>query len=364
MTRAGRFAYLAEPMRIELREHALPDVGPGGLLVRVRRANVCGSDLHIWRGRHPQLKRGVLGHEMLGEVAELGQGVTRDFAGTPLAPGDRVVATYFLCCRRCPPCARGDFNLCLNAYRYFAAPPEEHPHFHGAFATHYYVHPDQYVYRVPDEVPDRIAAGVNCALSQVIYALDRGRVVTGQTLLVQGAGGLGLYATAVARERGVRTIVLESVPARLELARLFGADVVIDLAEHDSLESRVAAVHDVTGGEGADVALEVTGVPAAFSEGPFLLRPGGRYVVVGNISPGQTAPFDPGSLVRRQVEILPVIRYQPWYLALALEFLRATRERYPYDELCEDGYGLDDVERAMRESSERMVTRATIVCAR
>jgi threonine dehydrogenase-like Zn-dependent dehydrogenase len=363
VSESGRYAYLAEPMRIELREHALPAVDPGGILARVRRANVCGSDLHIWRGHHPQLKRGVLGHEMLGEVAELGLGVTTDFAGTPLAAGDRVVSTYFLCCRRCPPCGRGDFNLCQNGYRYFAAPPEQHPHFHGAFATHYYIHPDQYVYRVPDDVPDRIAAGVNCALSQVVYALDRGGVVTGQTLLVQGAGGLGLYATAVARERGVRTIVLESVPARLELARRFGADVVIDLAEFDSVESRLATVRDETGGEGADVALEVTGVPAAFSEGPFLVRPGGKYVVVGNISPGRTAPFDPGALVRRQVEIIPVIRYQPWYLARALEFLRATRERYPYDELFDDSFGLDDVDRALRESSERAITRATLVCA-
>lgn len=357
----GRYAYLTEPLHVEIREHELPHVAPGGILARILRTNICGSELHLWRGLHPQIKRGVLGHEMLGEVLELGEGVERDFDGVPLRVGDRIVSTYFLCCRKCAHCQRGDFNLCVNAYRYWSKSPDEYPHFHGTFATHYYVHPDQYVYRVPDALPDKVAAGVNCALSQMVFSLDKGSVAAGETLLIQGAGGLGLSAIAVAKELGARTIVLDSVPARLEMARRFGADVVVGLDEHDTPEQRAAYVSDLTGG-GADVGLEVAGVPAAFSEGPHLIRPGGRYVVVGNVSPGQTAAFDPGLLVRKQITIIPVCRYQPWYLHRALEFLRAVGDRYPFETLLDDRFSLADVSRALEESGRRDVTRASLSC--
>ncbi|HEY8602581.1 MAG TPA: alcohol dehydrogenase catalytic domain-containing protein, partial [Thermomicrobiales bacterium] len=92
----GRLVFLAEPERIEYREYDLPEIEPGGILAAVVRANVCGSELHIWRGFHPTVKQCVLGHEMVGRVHTLGAGVTTDYAGQPLAVGDRIVACYFL----------------------------------------------------------------------------------------------------------------------------------------------------------------------------------------------------------------------------------------------------------------------------
>src|SRR5205807_316972 len=148
--------------------------GPGEWLLEVGRANVCGPALHISRGHPPTVKLGsVLGHEMLGRVLALGAGVDRDYAGAPLRPGDRVVCAYFITCRKCPACQAGRFNLCVNCYRYWSQPADAPPHFHGAFGTHYYVHPDQYFYRVPDEIPDAAAASANCALSELLFALDQ-----------------------------------------------------------------------------------------------------------------------------------------------------------------------------------------------
>ena len=361
----GSVVVLVAPRQTELREYDVADPGAGEVLLEITRANVCGSELHIWRGHHPTVKMGsVLGHEMLGRVLALGKSVETDYAGAPLRPGDRVACAYFITCRRCAACQAGQFNLCANCYRYWSQPADAPPHFHGAFGTHYYVHPDQYVYRVPDDVSDGAAASANCALSELLFALDQAHLTQGERVVVQGAGGLGLCALAVAKARGAQTIVIDGVSRRLELAHRFGADLVVDLREHETPEARAARVQSLTGGAGADVAVEVTGVPAAFAESIQLVRPGGRVVELGNISPGHTTPFDPGALTRRGVQILPTIRYHPWYLKRALDFIGATRNRYSFEALLDAEYGLRDVDRALEDSDQRRVTRASLVMGR
>jgi D-arabinose 1-dehydrogenase-like Zn-dependent alcohol dehydrogenase len=246
-------------------------------LLEVIKANVCGSDLHIWRGLHPVIKKGVvMGHEFIGRVLKLGEGVTTDYAGVTVKVGDRVVAPYFLTCLRCFPCLRGEFALCQNAYKFTAAKPETPPHFHGSYATHYYIHPNQYFYKVPDTLPDEVAAGANCGLSQVFYGLAKANLSAGETVIIQGAGGLGLHAGAVAKEMGAKVIFIESAAERLKFAKAFGADHLVDMSVFATMEERVEQVKKITASDGADVVLEVTGVPSAFAESLHLVRPGGR----------------------------------------------------------------------------------------
>lgn len=355
----GVTTVLAGPERIEQREFDLPDPGAGEILTEVLRANICGSELHIWRGHHPLIVDGcVLGHEGIGRVARLGDGVDRDFAGQPLREGDRIVATYFQMCRRCPACQRGEWNLCQNAYAYWREPATSSPHFHGTFGTHYYVHRDQYVYRVPDNVPDRAASGANCALSQMMYGVHLAEVATGETVLIQGSGGLGLCGIAIAKERGARVVVTEVHPDRIASARLFGADEVVDLSGVDSTEARVAAVHEAVGGA-PDAVIDVTGVPSTFSDGVRTVRPGGRFVSIGSISPGKLCEFDPGLFTRSGAVIRSAIRYHPWFLGRALEFL-SDKAHYPWDSLVDADYALDDVEQGLRDSAARKVARASI----
>jgi threonine dehydrogenase-like Zn-dependent dehydrogenase len=361
MGETGRVVNMLEPGRLALESYPVPEPEPGAVVAEIARANVCGSELHIWRGHHPTKRSGVLGHEMVLRVRALGAGVTSDFAGAPVRPGDRIAAAYFLTCRRCGPCRRAQFHLCENAYRFWSLDPATPPHFHGAFATHYYLHPDQYFYKVPDAVPDEWAAGANCALSQVYFGLDEAGLAAGETLVVQGAGGLGLYAVAVAKERGARVIVIDLAERRLAEARAFGADAVIDGRTVATPAARAEAVRDLTGGEGADVGLEVAGVPEAFAEGIQLVRPGGRYVEIGNISPGLEVAFDPGLLTRRSIRIIPVVRYQPWYLKKALDFLARTADRFPFGTLLDATFPLDRVEEALDRSARREVVRASLV---
>lgn len=355
----GRLFFMAEPGRLELREYPLPELPEGALLLRTRAAGVCGSELHMFEGRHP-LKQMVMGHEVLGEVTDLRRRDT-DSAGRPLQTGDRVSVVYYLTCDACRACTRGEPHLCENAYRNWIRHPDQAPHFTGTHATHYYVDPKQWLYKVPDNVPDLVAASANCGLTQVWAGLERSRIAAGERLVIQGAGGLGLYATAIAKERGATVIVIDAVAGRLATAEAFGADHTIDMTQVTTVEERVARVRELCGGEGADVGLGVAGVSAAFEEGIQLLRIGGRFVEIGNVTPGNDVTIDIGTLTRREIAVLPVIRYRPGMLDEALQFLARNVDRVPLDRLLDAQYPFEQLEQALADSGARKINRAVLV---
>lgn len=357
----GRVAALVGPEQVELKTFELPDPAPGAVLLKVRRANVCGSDVHIYHYQSPLLRKAALGHEFVGEVVALGEGVTQDYAGRPVSIGDRVVAPYFQACLRCSSCLRGAFNVCVNAFASWIKLPEEPPHFRGAFATHYYVDPGQYFYSVPDSVSDKAVAGVNCGLSQVMFVLDRVGLSAGETIVIQGAGGLGQYAAAVASERGARAVVVDGVPERLELARRFGATDIIDMRVYPTPADRVAAVQDLTGG--GNVVLEVTGVAAAFIEAIELAAPGARIASVGNLNvgPANEVSLAPAVLTRKNVTIHGILRYDPWYLHKAIAFMERTYDCFPFESVAGHDYSLDEVSEALESGAAKRVTRASVV---
>jgi L-iditol 2-dehydrogenase len=361
----GRVAALVGPEEVAVKEFEVPEPGPGAVLARVRRANICGSEVHIYHFHHPLIRECVLGHEFVGEIAALGEGVETDYAGNPVQVGDRVIAPYFLTCRKCPACLRGDFNLCQKAYTFWSQPAEVEPHFHGAFATHYYVHPDQYFYRVPDDIPDEVVAGANCGLSQVLFGLHQIGLSLGDSLVVQGAGGLGLYAAAIGKDVGARVIVVEGIPERIELARRFGAESAVDMQEQATPEERVERVQALTSGYGADVVLDVTGVPAAFVEALQFARPGGRVVEIGSVNVGKEheVSLAPGLITRKNVRVQGFVRYQPWYLHRALGFLERKHRSHPFAELTDREYALEDVGEAIEREEARQVARPAVVPA-
>jgi L-iditol 2-dehydrogenase len=359
----GRVAAMVGLKQFEIKQYEVPEPEAGALVLAVRRANVCGSDIHQYHYDSPALREAALGHEFVGEISALGEGVTHDNAGRPVAIGDRVVPVYYVTCRRCAACLRGDFGMCANSLREWSKNPDQAPHFLGGFGTHYYVNPDQYFFKVPEGLNDQIVAGANCGLAQMLFALDRTRLDAGSTLVVQGAGGLGLYAVAVAKERGARVIVIDGVPERLALADRFGADELIDMAAHRSSEERVARVLDLTRGLGADVVLEVTGVSAAFPESIALARVGGEVVSVGNLNVGEgfEITLSPGVITRKNLRVQGVLRYDPWYLQRALEFLERTHERFPFEALTKEAHAFDLLADAIRDGESRSVARASIV---
>ncbi len=355
---AATFVGVGRPM--ELREYPVPDPAPGAILMRIALANVCGSDLHHWRGEMDITALGrklpqILGHEMTGRVVALGEGVMTDTAGAPLAEGDRIIFRYFNPCGRCRACLRRRFQACPFARANLLNSSDEPPHFHGAFAQYHYLPPGTVVLKVPDELEDRLVAGLNCALAQVVCGLQRADLHLGDNVVIQGAGGLGVYATAVAKELGAgQVIVVDGVPERLALAQ------AVDLRELPEASQRVQRVRDLTGGWGADVVMELAGFARVVPEGVQMLGRAGTYVEIGNISPGQTVEFDPSWLCLHNRAMLGILYYEAEHLKQALDFVVATRHKYPYERVLSHVFPLAEVNEAFHAADRGEVTRASI----
>lgn len=334
----------------EVQEFDIPDPEPDAIVVKITMGGVCGSDLHIWRGDSPMyagLAGMVGGHEMTGRVAKLGSNVSTDSLGRPLKEGDRVCYAYFYPCYHCRQCNQGEYASCQGKLMGWLTGPTP---FIGAYAEYYYLKPRHWVFKVPDELTDEMVAPVNCALSQVLFGLAEAGLKFGDTLVVQGAGGLGLNACAVAKEMGAdQVIAIDGMADRLELAKQFGADETINLSDFADPAARAARVMELTGNRGGDVVAELVGFPAVVPEGLQMTRNGGTYVMIGNISVGNTVPIDPAGIVTTSKRVMGIFMYDPWVIPEALNFLVRTRDKYPHQEVVShDKYSLDDIEKAFQ----------------
>jgi threonine dehydrogenase-like Zn-dependent dehydrogenase len=363
--RVARFDAPGKPFEIET--VVLPGVGPGEILIKVTRANICGSDVHAWHGTFATRGLGgqlptVLGHEMVGAIEALGEGVNADSNGAPLKTGTRVVFPYFFPCHTCRSCLTGRRNACQNLKMAMLGRADEPPYFVGGYGDYYLLPAGAVVYTVPDSVSDAIAAGANCALSQVMYGLERVDLQLGEYVVVQGAGALGLYAVAVAKARGAaRVIAIDGVPERLTLAKEFGADAVIDINDLTTEKERTRAVRTLTGGQGADVVVEVVGHPSAIDEGLKMLGHFGRYVEIGNINIGKTFEFDPSRFVFGNKTMVGVSLYDPAVLSRALTFLEQYQDRLPFDRLAAASYPLAEINAAFAAAEGKRDVRASII---
>jgi len=351
----------------QLREYPVAEPGPGAVLVKVMMANVCGSDLHIWRGEY-DLSRGepepysrAIGHEMLGVVHRLGEGVSSDSAGKPLAVGDRVVYRYFVPCGVCRACRRQTTPRCPRGLRH-RHPPEVAPHFNAAYGQFFYLHPGTTIFKVPGNVTDDMAGPANCALSQVIHGFERAGTRMGDHVVVQGCGGLGINAIAVAKEIGVaQVIAIDAFDDRLQLARDFGANELIDLREYPTADARVRRVKELTDDWGADVVMELAGHPRVIPEGIAMLGQGGTYVEIGNINQKLSIDFDPSTIVHGGKSILGIMWYDADSLLKALDFLCTRQHKYPFQRVLSHKYPLRAIDQAFRDQDAGRIHRAALL---
>ena len=367
MTEVNRAALFFEPGKpFEIGEFPVPEPAAGGLTLKVTRANICGSELHIWRGdgRFATVitPRGrILGHEATGVVHALGDGVSVDWNGAPLAEGDRIAYQYFRPCGRCRNCTRGMSEACRDSFSIQRGRLEEWPYTRGSFSDYLYLHPGQAVFKVAENVTDTMVVSATCALAQVVMGLERVNVQLGDRVVVQGCGGLGVYACAIAKERGAELVIaIDGINERLDLARRMGADHVIDITEIVDSKERVTAVKDLTGGLGADVVVEVVGFASVINEGLRMLAWGGRYCEMGTFYTGTSFECDPGRLVGQNQRIEAVAAYDAASLQRAIEFLSRNADKLPLDEVVVD-YPLEDIERAFADQDSGRVRRVSLV---
>lgn len=335
-----RVAVLARAGVIELEERAVPVPGPGEVLIQVGSVGVCGSDVHYYRdGRIAQYvveRPMILGHEAGGTIVATGDGV----AGSRI--GERVALEPGIPCRHCVQCYAGRYNLCPEV-RFFATPPID-----GALAEYVTLDAD-FAHPVPDSVSDD-AAGLIEPLSVGVWACRRGGVGIGTSVLITGAGPVGLMTTAVASAAGAsRIVVTDIAPERLAFAREHGATDTIDVMSADASTRLDDA--DAT----FDVLIDCSGSPESLARALPTVQGGGRVVLVGMGADEVTVPL--GLLQSRELTITGTFRYAHTYpAAIAL----AASGRIDLDALVSSRHGLDGTEDALLAGSRPGAIKAII----
>jgi L-iditol 2-dehydrogenase len=325
---------------LELQRISLPQLAPNSILIKVDAATLCGTDTHRWQG-HFGTPPFIPGHETCGTIVEL-RGDLRDITGEPLKLGDRIISSY-PSCGHCYYCSvLHQVSLCPSVTIFGGAKPSE---LLGGCAEYHYFPPGGSIVRVPAEVSSPLAASAACALRTVMNGYEQlGRVESHETVAILGSGPLGLYALAVARDRGARRVLMIGAPeARLEVAREWGADTVLNLETTPALPDRATWVRDQTGGRGADIVFQCA-VTSVLPEAIEMVRPGGRVVSIG--VGGGAASLSPTMF--KPVRISMVVMAEPRHFLQAIDFLASRRRKFDFERIISGTYTLDTTSQALR----------------
>lgn len=293
-----RAYHVTAPGALELRDVEVPHPGPRDIVLEIRAALTCGTDLKLIRRGHPIFPfPSRLGHEYAGRVVEAGEGAR-------FAVGSDVMTVPTAPCGACARCRAGAQNLCQEALASYTL---------GGFAERLLLPArvaEVNAFQKPPHLPWEHAAFLE-PLACVVHGLDRIGVERGDTVVVVGAGPIGLLHLLLARVRGAsKVIVLGRRPPRLEAARQLGADLVID-ERAGTAGDVLAQVRDATGGLGADVVVECAATPEAWEQAVALARPGGRVLWFGGCKPGTTVTLDTHRVHYEEITVMGVFHFTP-----------------------------------------------------
>lgn len=310
------------------REYPEPgELAPGEALVHVEIAGICGTDAHLWRGELPIPLPVIMGHESVGRIERMGPGLTHDWRGNALSAGDRITWASSINCGECFYCRiKRQPTRCLVRKAYgISYNANEAPHLRGGYAEKILLRAGSALFRLPDDLPSEAVVGAGCALTTAIHGIERAPVTWGDVVVIQGSGPVGLAALAVSKESGAgRAIVVGGPRHRLQIARDFGADAVVDIAQFPDIEQRRQAILAETGPHGADIVIECVGHPAAVNEGLDLCRDGAQFLVLGQYANAGEISFNPHTVTRKQLRMVGSWGFEPRHVDAALTLLSRT----------------------------------------
>jgi threonine dehydrogenase-like Zn-dependent dehydrogenase len=281
----------------EFREFDMPDIPDDGALMKIEVAGICGTDVKFYN-MPPIDDPVIMGHENIGVIAKAGKTFTKRRG---LKEGDRVFAEHYVGCWNCEHCHRGDFRLCMatdwrrnpDAIRFGYTSANRAPYLFGGFSQYMFLPWNSVLHKVPDGLSAEVAGVVTPMANGIQWALFDCGVGYFSRVLVQGPGQQGLSQVVTARQAGASLIIVTGTrkdKRRLEVAKLLGADLTINVDEEDPLE----AIMNVTNGEGVDVSLDCT---AGAGTIPTLLgiealkRKGGTLLIQGEMTDFPSFPF-------------------------------------------------------------------------
>lgn len=375
MKRKSRIVRVAGPGTVEIVERALPEIDSRDILAKVEMAGICGTDVHLVFDAEPTPGRKTtypfnLGHEAVCTIAEMGgDAPRRDALGAPLKEGDRIVA-FGPRCGECYFCRVLEQSvLCRRVFR-----GRRDPNTHeigGTYADYLYIRGDAFIVRIPDAVSTKAAALVE-PLAGATRAIERAYMPgvpdhhqglgPGKSVVIQGAGPIGVLVTILARLAGAaRVIVIGAPDIRLKLCQDFGADLTLNFRETSEAE-RAETIRAMTPfGLGPDIVIEAAGAPSAFVEAMNLVRAGGTIVEHGHFTYRGTIPIDLTPIVLKDLQILGNLGYYNSGFATAVTILEAQAARVPFENVVTHEFPLSRVEEALETARREECVKTVLV---
>jgi L-iditol 2-dehydrogenase len=347
---------------VVVREFPRPSLEPGAVLLETIYSEVCGTDVHLHHGHLAGVPYPIIpGHVSVGRVAETG-GEVLDLDGQPLRPGDMITfLDVHETCGRCWFCTVAKASTRCPHRRVYGITYAAEEGLLGGWSQAIYLKPGVKVLRLPENLPSERFIAAGCGLPTSVHAIERAEIQLGDNVAIQGSGPVGLNAVVLAQLQGAGQVIVVGAPRlRLEIARALGADEVLDIGYYGPAE-RVARVRDLTGGRGADVTIEATGVPAAVREGMQMTRDAGRLVVVGQYTDVGEVEINPHwDINRKHLEVRGCWGSDFSHFYRGVRVLGRYGDRFGWERMITRTYTLEEAGQALADVEQLKVVKALI----
>lgn len=322
-------------------DYQLPDLQPGEILIKNTYTTLCGSDLHTFCGKRTEKTPTVLGHEIVGKIANFASNHNqKDFNGNDLQIGDAVTWAVFAATPQSEWLDRKMPQKSEGLFKYGHAQVEGNNIFHGGLGDYTILKPFTAVFKLPVELPIPIAATINCAVATVAGAMRLAGNVKGKNVLITGLGLLGNIAVAMCKTAGAKSVITVDIDAeRLAQSKHFGATETYQLIADIDLKTKLSS-HKV------DIAFEMSGAPEAAELGLDCLTIGGIAIWIGAVFKTRAIQVDAEQVIRKLISIKGLHNYNFEDLQEALKFMTTHHRSFPFDEVVEKEFPLSEATKA------------------
>jgi len=347
---------------LEMMEFEIPVLEAGQILIKIEVAGVCGSDIHMWKGEDPRTPLPlILGHEGIGKVADIAGSKTY-LNGGKVELGDLILWNRGVSCHKCYYCSiLKEPSLCENRKVYgINISCSLPPYLNGCYSEYIILSPSTDIFKVNEDIDPAILAAASCSGATAAHAFDMVKINSGDNVVVQGPGPLGMFAVAFAKDLGASNIiVIGGSKERLKLCKTFGANHVLD--RHNlTLEQRKEFVMGVTGGRGADIVIEAVGIKGTAEEGIKLLRMGGTYLSTGYAQPAGIEKIDfYKDIVRKNIKVQGVWVSDASHTYKAMNLVLKNKEAF--GKMITHRFSLENANEAIKVMNSKEALKAVLV---
>jgi len=343
-------------------EIEIPGLRENEVLVRIKAAGVCGSDVHMWKGQDPRVVLPmILGHEGVGEVVEI-NGDVKYVNGEVLKTGDMILWNRGISCGHCYYCAvLNEPSLCPNRKVYgINIPRNEYPYLNGCYSEYIIIRSGMDIFKVPEKVDPAILVSASCSGATTAHGFDMAKPNVGDVVLIQGPGPIGIFSVAFAKASGAREIiVIGGSESRLNLCKEFGATMTINRRKFNE-KQRKDMIMDLTNNRGVDFAVEAAGYPEALREGLDLIRAGGTYLSIGFGQPMGNMEFDGyKDLVHKNLKMQGVWVSSTRHTHQAMNLVLSNKKLF--EKMITHRFDLKDANKAMDVMDNKEAVKAVLI---